>query len=115
MTTFQLTIDSQAPARLVEFWCLALGYRPAPPPEGFTSWNSWYRSVGVPEDELAPDGEEADRIIDPTGAGPEIWFQPVPEPKTVKNWLPGSRHRLGRRRHPAAVRRAPPAGPGQGG
>jgi hypothetical protein len=87
MTTFQLTIDSQAPARLVQFWCLALGYQPAPPPEGFSSWNGWYRSVGVPEDELAPDGEEADRIIDPTGVGPKIWFQPVPEPKTVKNRL----------------------------
>jgi hypothetical protein len=87
MTTFQLTVDCWAPAGLVPFWCLALSYRPAPPPDGFSSWNAWYRSVGVPEDELAPDGEDIDRIIDPAGVGPKIRFQPVPEPKTVKNRL----------------------------
>jgi hypothetical protein len=39
----------------------------------------------------APAGEELgigdDRIIDPAGHGPRIWFQVVPEGKTVKNRL----------------------------
>ncbi len=26
-----------------------------------------------------------DRVVDPTRVGPSIWFQVVPEPKTVKN------------------------------
>ena len=38
----------------------------------------------MPEEDL---GLGADRIIDPGGAGPRIWFQVVPEPKTVKNRL----------------------------
>jgi Glyoxalase-like domain len=38
----------------------------------------------VPEEDL---GLGTDRIIDPGGAGPRIWFQVVPEPKTVKNRL----------------------------
>jgi hypothetical protein len=87
MTTFQLTIDCRDPARLVRFWCVALDYVPAPPPPGHDSWNAWYRSVGVPEEDLAPDGEEIDRVVDPAGLGPKIWFQLVPEPKTVKNRL----------------------------
>ena len=38
------------------------------------------------EEELG-DGACQDRIEDPEGVGPAIWFQPVPEPKTVKNRL----------------------------
>lgn len=87
MTTFQLTIDCRKPVHLVRFWCRALGYLPAPPPTGFSSWNAWYRSVGVPEGELGADDEDLDRIIDPAGIGPKIWFQLVPESKTVKNRL----------------------------
>lgn len=84
MTRLQITIDCQDPAKQVAFWCLALGYRPKPPPEGFDTWRAWYLSVGVPEDELG-DGDCQDRIEDPLGQDPPIWFQPVPEPKTVKN------------------------------
>ena len=81
---FQITVDCHDPQGQVAFWCLALGYRPKPPPEGFDTWRAWYLSVGVPEDELG-DGDCQDRVEDPTGQGPSIWFQPVPEPKTVKN------------------------------
>ena len=81
---FDITIDCHDPDAQVAFWCLALGYRPKPPPEGFETWRAWYLSVGVPEDELG-DGDCQDRVEDPTGVGPSIWFQPVPEPKTVKN------------------------------
>jgi hypothetical protein len=80
----QITVDCHDPEGQVAFWCLALGYRPKPPPEGFETWRAWYLSVGVPEDELG-DGDCQDRVEDPTGQGPSIWFQPVPEPKTVKN------------------------------
>jgi len=30
---------------------------------------------------------ETDRIMDPSGAGPRIWFHVVPEPKICKNRL----------------------------
>ncbi|HNM96931.1 MAG TPA: VOC family protein [Marmoricola sp.] len=86
---WQLTIDCRDPGPLVAFWAAALGYVTAPPPEGFESWNAWYLSVGVPADELDLDDPMggADRLVDPTGRGPRIWFQPVPESKTIKNRL----------------------------
>jgi hypothetical protein len=80
----QLVIDCADPGPLVTFWAAALGYVPPPPPDGHDSWADWYRSVGVPEDEI---GDGIDRLVDPTGTGPSLWFQPVPEPKTVKNRL----------------------------
>jgi hypothetical protein len=82
-----LTVDSCDPARLVAFWSAALGYAVQPPPEGFVTWNEWYRSVGVPEAEIDPTSDGADRIYDPSGAGPRIWFQLVPEQKSGKNRL----------------------------
>ena len=87
-TPCQLTIDYQGTdaAPLVAFWALALGYVPAPPPAGHPSWTEYYRSFGVPDDEL-PEGDGCDRLIDPAGVAPPIWFQPVPEGKTVKNRL----------------------------
>lgn len=36
------------------FWVTALGYQIEPPPEGFTTWNAYYLSIGVSEDELDP-------------------------------------------------------------
>jgi Glyoxalase-like domain len=40
----------------------------------------------VPDEELqGAEGDFADRIQDPTGRGPRIWFQIVPERKTQKN------------------------------
>ena len=87
MTKWQLTIDCDDPARMVAFWAPALDYAVQPPPEGFATMNAYYLSLGVPEDELDPDGDGTDRIYDPTGTGPGIWFQPVPERKSVKNRL----------------------------
>jgi hypothetical protein len=79
---FQLVLDCADPGPLAHFWAEALGYVVAPPPDGFDTWDDWYRSVGVPEEEL---GIGDDRIVDPDDAGPAIWFQVVPEGKTVKN------------------------------
>jgi hypothetical protein len=87
MTSWQITIDCLDPGPLVRFWAEALGYEPQPPPTGFSTWNDWYLSVGVPADELDFNGDGTDRIRDPADAGPNIWFQPVPEPKATKNRL----------------------------
>lgn len=80
--SYQLVIDCASPEPLARFWAEALRYVVAPPPPGFESWDGWYRSVGVPDDEL---GLGADRIEDPHGEGPRIWFQVVPEMKSIKN------------------------------
>src|SRR6266511_573160 len=46
-----LTIDCANPARLADFWSVALGYVLAPPPAGFDTWEEWFVRFGVPEDE----------------------------------------------------------------
>ena len=80
--SYQLVIDCADPELLVRFWAEALHYVVEPPPTGFDSWYAFYRSIGVAEEEL---GIDADSIVDPDGEGPRIWFQVVPEPKSVKN------------------------------
>lgn len=83
---WQLTIDCADPGRLVPFWAQALGYVPTEPPPGHTSWRKYYLRIGVQEAELEA-GAAVDRLVDPTGRGPAIWFQVVPEGKSVKNRL----------------------------
>lgn len=80
--SYQLVIDCSSPERLVRFWAAALHYVVAPPPQNFDSWEDFFSSIGVPDDEL---GGGADRIEDPDGEGPSIWFQVVPEQKSIKN------------------------------
>jgi hypothetical protein len=82
--SFQLVIDCTDPDRLARFWAAALGYVLAPPPAGFATWDDYWRDFGLGEEEL---GVGEDRITDPEGAGPNIWFQVVPEGKTIKNRL----------------------------
>ncbi|GII60858.1 glyoxalase [Sphaerisporangium krabiense] len=85
---FQLVIDCADPARQTAFWAAALGYVREPAPAGHATWKAYYRSLGVPEEELEEMADDdADSIVDPDGAGPRIWFQPVPETKAVKNRL----------------------------
>ncbi len=67
MTTLrevQITFDCANPRRVAAFWAQALGYV-------------------VPEDAAGVDAWSVAQ--DPTGAGPRLFFQQVPEPKTVKN------------------------------
>jgi glyoxalase superfamily protein len=81
MVFWQLTIDANDPPRLARFWERALGYQPVPPVKPETTWHAHYR---------ARLGEEAafdDRLFDPDGLRPPIWFQPVPETKAGKNRL----------------------------
>jgi hypothetical protein len=80
--SYQLVIDCREPEPLARFWAEALHYVIEPAPEGFDSWDDFYRSIGVPEEEL---GIGADSIADPKGEGPRIWFQIVPDEKTIKN------------------------------
>ncbi len=80
--SYQLVIDCQSPEPLALFWAEALHYVVAPPPSGFTSWDDYYRVNGVPEELI---GHGIDRIVDPRGEGPAIWFQVVPEQKSTKN------------------------------
>jgi hypothetical protein len=84
MLRFQLVIDCADPDRLARFWAEALGYVFQTPPDGFDNWDDYWRDVGVPEEEL---GIGEDSIVDPEGGGPRIWFQIVPESKTIKNRL----------------------------
>jgi catechol 2,3-dioxygenase-like lactoylglutathione lyase family enzyme len=79
--TFQVTIDCADPDRLAKFWAAALGYQLQPPPEGFDTWIDFLKTRGVPESLW----NSASAIVDPAGAGPRIFFQQVPEPKSVKN------------------------------
>jgi hypothetical protein len=80
--SYQLVIDCTSPEPLAHFWAEALHYVIAPPPSSFDSWDDFYRSIGVPEAEL---GFGPDSIEDPNGEGPRIWFQIVPEKKSIKN------------------------------
>lgn len=84
---WQLAVDCADPQRLVPFWAEALDYELQAPPDGFAGWNAYWRSVGVPEHELDDGSDTGDRLVDPTGAGPNLWFQRVPEGKVIKNRL----------------------------
>ena len=77
----KITFDAAQPRRLAEFWALALGYAPSPPPEGFASWEEWSAHHNVPEDEL----DDGAYLSDPDGAGPSMSFLRVPESKVAKN------------------------------
>lgn len=76
---FQVTFDCAGPRRLAGFWCEVLGYVVSPPPAGFATWDDFDRSR-APEDRGAWYA-----CGDPSGAGPRLFFQRVPEGKTAKN------------------------------
>jgi len=98
---FQLVIDCADPEPLARFWAAALGYEFEAPPAGFATWNDFYRKLGVPEEELA---DVVDRISDPEGQGPSIWFHVVPDTKVVKNRLHLDIHASGEWTDPIGTR-----------
>src|ERR671920_761827 len=59
---FQVTFDCAEPERVARFWCEVLGYVMPPSEEG--EWAA---------------------CTDPSGVGPRLFFQRVPEGKVVKN------------------------------
>ena len=75
----QVTFDCADPERVARFWCEVLGYEVPPPPEGFASWDEFDRSL--PSERQG----SAFACSDPTGVGPRLFFQRVPEGKVVKN------------------------------
>ncbi|MFD7654475.1 VOC family protein [Actinosynnema sp. NPDC059797] len=75
----QVTFDCAEPERLARFWCEVLGYVVPPPPEGFATWDDFDRSL-PPERRGA-----AFACVDPSGVGPRLYFQRVPEGRVVKN------------------------------
>jgi hypothetical protein len=80
-TGVQVVFDCADPNRLARFWAEALGYKLDDPPAGYQRWEDWLRDQGIPEERW----NDASAAVDPDGAGPRIYFQRVPEPKTVKN------------------------------
>ena len=77
----QVTFDCANPERVARFWCEVLGYVVPPPPEGFATWGDFDGS-------LPPERQgSAFACVDPTGVGPRLFFQRVPEGKVVKNRL----------------------------
>lgn len=78
---FQVTFDCAEPERLARFWCEVLGYVVPPPPKGFATWDDFKGSQ-------PPEQQDAwFACVDPTGAGPRLFFQRVPEGKAAKNRL----------------------------
>lgn len=105
--TWQLAVDCADSARLVEFWCAALGYAPEPAPTGWASWLEYWRAAGIPDADLVGAEHGSGAIVDPDGVRPRIWFQEVPEGKRVKNRLHlDVRHTPGREEMAYAARRA---------
>ncbi|WP_369185252.1 VOC family protein [Streptomyces sp. Y1] len=75
----QITFDCADPERVARFWCEVLGYVLPPVPEGFATWEEFQLS-------LPPERRGAAAVcMDPTGEGPRMYFQRVPEGKVVKN------------------------------
>ncbi|MEV0262480.1 VOC family protein [Streptomyces sp. NPDC050617] len=76
---FQVTFDCAEPERVARFWCEVLGYVVPPPPEGFATWDDFNHSL-PPEQQ-----DSAFACVDPSGDGPRLYFQRVPEGKVAKN------------------------------
>ena len=75
----QVAFDCADPGALAAFWAHALpGYQLQPPPPGFESWEAFLEVQQVPTSEW----NSRSALV---GDGPRLFFQRVPEPKTVKN------------------------------
>ena len=75
----QVTFDCPEPERLARFWCEVLGYVVPPIPEEFATWDDFMRS-------LPPEAQgSSSACVDPSGVGPRLFFQRVPEGKLATN------------------------------
>lgn len=75
----QVTFDCADPQAQADFWREVLYYADPPPPGGFESWDAFRETLP----EALRNSRSA--IVDPTGVGPRLFFQQVPEGKTAKN------------------------------
>ena len=74
-----MTFDCASPRTVAQFWKEVLGYVDPPVPQGFDSWDAFDASLPVER------RDSAWACQDPDGVGPRLFFQRVPEGKTVKN------------------------------
>lgn len=75
----QVTFDAADPERLAHFWSAVLGYVVPSPPDGYQTWTDFDATLPAESQGRGPG------CIDPTGAGPRLFFQRVPEGKASKN------------------------------
>lgn len=77
----QIVFDCRDPDALASFWAEVLGYQKQ------WSWDEEtvreMRAQGLREDQV----NQRCAVVDPEGRRPRLFFQRVPEPKTVKNRL----------------------------
>ncbi len=77
----QVAFDCADPRAVAEFWKAVLGYVNPPAPPGYDSWEAFDASLPV-------ESQGSTWVCqDPDGVGPRLFFQRVPEAKTVKNRL----------------------------
>ena len=95
---FQVVFDCRDPDALSSFWAQALGYQKQ------WTWDEEtvreMRAQGLAEDLV----NQRCAVVDPEGRRPRLYFQRVPEPKTVKNRLHLDLH-VGREQAPAEADR----------
>ncbi len=85
----QVTFDAHDPRALSTFWRDVLGYvHPGPPgaelaagADPLAAWDEFLARIGVPEEQR----NTRSAIEDPSGEGPRLFFQQVPEDKVAKN------------------------------
>jgi hypothetical protein len=99
-TSWTITLDCTDPVRVSRFCQAALGYVEAQPPEGWATWEDWFRHFQIPEDEW----NDGAALADPDGVLPRISLLKVPEPRTTKNRLHLDLQVSGGRHLPADVR-----------
>ncbi|MDP9432845.1 MAG: VOC family protein [Actinomycetota bacterium] len=75
----QVTFDCADPRAVAEFWKAVLGYVDPPTPPGFDSWEAFDASLPVQRQGSTSVCQDLE------GVGPRLFFQRVPEAKTVKN------------------------------
>ncbi|MER5950443.1 VOC family protein [Streptomyces sp. NPDC001904] len=76
---FQVTFDCAEPERVARFWCEVLGYVMPQPPKEFATWED-FRNAEPPEER-----DTWSACVDPSGEGPRLYFQRVPEGRVAKN------------------------------
>ena len=87
--TFQVTFDAHDPRALSCFWRDVLGYvHPGPPgvelaagEDPLDAWDEFLARLGVPADQW----NSRSALEDPTGQGPRVFFEQVPEDKVAMN------------------------------
>jgi catechol 2,3-dioxygenase-like lactoylglutathione lyase family enzyme len=85
----QVTFDAHDPRALSTFWRDVLGYvHPGPPgvellegADPLAAWEEFLARIGVPAEQR----NSRSAIEDPSGQGPRVFFQQVPEDKIAKN------------------------------